>query len=83
MTGRRRTRRFTVKPPPGAGRPETPHSVTRKLGDMPDAALRALRDYGLSDAEIARYHGLSPASVRRLCRLLSVPPEDPAPRPPD
>jgi hypothetical protein len=39
---------------------------------MPRRALAALHDYGLDDDEIARYLGLSCASVRRLCRTLGV-----------
>ncbi|WP_371054927.1 hypothetical protein [Rhodosalinus sp. K401] len=43
--------------------------LARKLGPMPAASLRAMRDYGLADAEIARYYGMTPASVARCRRL--------------
>lgn len=53
---------------PGAGY----RLLNRKLGPMPAASLRAMRDYGLGDEEIARYYGMTPASVARCRRLLSI-----------
>jgi hypothetical protein len=47
-------------------------TIVRKLGPMPRRSLAALQDYGLDDADIARYLGLTCASVRRLCRTLGV-----------
>ena len=37
-----------------------------RLGPAPCAALAALVDYGLTDAEIARYHRLAPEVVTQL-----------------
>jgi hypothetical protein len=36
------------------------------LGPAPRAALAALVDYGMTDAEIARYHRLAPDLVTQL-----------------
>lgn len=36
------------------------------LGPMPGAALAAMVDYGLSDAEIGRYYGLPPQMITIL-----------------
>ena len=47
-------------------------TILRKVGPMPRRSLAALHDYGLDDADIARYLGLTCASVRRLCRTLGV-----------
>lgn len=50
------------------------HDLIRaKLGPMPDAALRAMAGYGLSEQEVARYFGVTPSSLRRLKRSLNVP----------
>ncbi|TCO73034.1 antitoxin Xre-like helix-turn-helix domain-containing protein [Rhodovulum euryhalinum] len=46
--------------------------ILGKLGPMPDAALRAMAGYGLSDQEMARYFGVTPSSLRRLKRSLNV-----------
>ncbi len=54
-------------PPSQAGRGHG--LLARKLGPMPADSLRAMRDYGLGDAEIARYYGMTPASVARCRRL--------------
>jgi hypothetical protein len=40
--------------------------VLEALGPMPAAALAAMVDYGLSDAEIARYYALAPEVVTTL-----------------
>ncbi|MFO7759676.1 MAG: hypothetical protein R6V26_14585 [Roseovarius sp.] len=42
------------------------HRVLDALGPMPGEALAAMVDYGLSDAEIARYYGLSSELVATL-----------------
>ena len=42
--------------------------VTRRLGPMPEAALRCLIDLGLSNGEIARYIGVELGAVLRLRR---------------
>ena len=52
-------------------------TILRKVGPMPRRSLAALQDYGLDDADIARYLGLTCASVRRLCRTLGVDTDDP------
>ncbi|WP_366658553.1 hypothetical protein [Fodinicurvata sp. EGI_FJ10296] len=77
MTERCTTGRFVSIPLLSSGRAGRRHSITRKLGNMPDVALRAMRDYGLSDLDIARYYGLTLASVRRLSQLFSVAPGRP------
>ncbi|HDR29805.1 hypothetical protein [Rhodovulum sp.] len=46
--------------------------ILGKLGPMPDATLRAMTGYGLSDQEMARYFGMTPSSLRRLKRSLNV-----------
>lgn len=48
------------------------HPVFGKLGPMPAASLRAMVGYGLNEAEIGRYFGVTPSSVRRLKRSLGV-----------
>lgn len=77
MTERCTTGRFASIPLLSSGRAGRRHSITRKLGNMPDVALRSMRDYGLSDLDIARYYGLTLASVRRLSQLFSVAPGRP------
>lgn len=47
--------------------------IERKLGRIPDRALRAMDDYGLDDCEIGRYFDVTPSSVRRLRRALGCP----------
>ena len=42
------------------------HRRAETLGAMPREALAALVDYGLSDADIARYHALPEDLVTRL-----------------
>jgi len=46
--------------------------LRRKLGRFPSKSLRAMLDYGLSDAEIGRYFAVTPSSVGRLRRVLVV-----------
>ncbi|TCP42439.1 antitoxin Xre-like helix-turn-helix domain-containing protein [Rhodovulum marinum] len=49
------------------------HRLIRgKLGPVPDAALRAMAGYGLSDHEMARYFGVTPSSLRRIKRSLNI-----------
>ncbi|MGC9418462.1 MAG: hypothetical protein ACP5EN_05750 [Rhodovulum sp.] len=49
------------------------HRLIRgKLGPVPDASLRAMAGYGLSDHEMARYFGVTPSSLRRLKRSLNI-----------
>ena len=43
-----------------------PDRVIERLGPMPAGSLRAMVDYGLSDAEIGRYYGVSILSIQRL-----------------
>lgn len=40
--------------------------ISEKLGDDPSGMLHAMREYGLTDREVARYYGITPSSVRRL-----------------
>lgn len=47
--------------------------IVSKLGRVPDLALRALDDYGLTDQDIGRYFAVTPSSVRRLRRALGCP----------
>jgi hypothetical protein len=44
------------------------------LGPYPREALAALVAYGLTDAEIARYHGLRPEAVSHLRLLWRIDP---------
>ena len=46
------------------------------LGPLPRAALEALVSYGLSDAEIARYHRVPPEAVGLLRVLWEIAPGD-------
>lgn len=46
----------------------TAQDVARRLGPMPEAALRCLIDLGLSNGEIARYIGVELGAVLRLRR---------------
>ena len=46
----------------------TAQDVARRLGPMPEAALRCLIDLGLSNREIARYFGLHVGLIERLRR---------------
>jgi hypothetical protein len=78
MTGEAKAAGRTIT---GSG--QTHHAyILRKIGPMPRRALTALQDYGLDDDEIARYLGLSCASLGRLRRTLGVrragpPPDEP------
>lgn len=47
--------------------------LSAKLGHDPVGALYAMRDYGLSDREIATYYEMTPSTVRRLARLFDIP----------
>ena len=60
----------TIPPEPEAR--EKHRRVLEKLGPEPDQSLRAMTGYGLSDEEIAKYYGISYASVRRLKSVLAV-----------
>lgn len=40
--------------------------ILRKLGPTPARALAAMKDYGLTDTEIARYYGVTPSTLRRI-----------------
>ena len=51
--------------------------IVSKLGRVPDLALQALDDYGLTDQDIGRYFSVTPSSVRRLRRALGT--KGPAP----
>ena len=51
--------------------------ILTKIGPMPRRALAALHDYGLEDEEIARYLGMTCASLRRLERTLGLAPGPP------
>ncbi|MGI1664006.1 hypothetical protein ACRDNQ_17340 [Palleronia sp. KMU-117] len=46
--------------------------ILQRIGPMPRRTLAALEDYGLDDVEIARYLGLSGASLGRLRRTLGA-----------
>lgn len=46
--------------------------ILERLGPEPDNSLRSMTGYGLSDEEIARYYGITSASVRRLKCVLAV-----------
>jgi hypothetical protein len=65
--------RFKIKA--GTPKPEAQEIHRRicdKLGPEPDQSLRAMTGYGLSDEEIAKYYGISYASLRRLKSVLAV-----------
>lgn len=47
---------------------EDAYSVLESLGPMPAEALAAMIDYGLSDAEISGYFGLSENVIKTLRR---------------
>lgn len=47
--------------------------ISGKLGHDPVGALHAMREYGLSDREIATYYEVTPSTVRRLTRLFNIP----------
>lgn len=47
--------------------------ISCKLGHDPGGALYAMREYGLSDREIATYYAITPSTVRRLTRLFNIP----------
>jgi DNA-binding NarL/FixJ family response regulator len=64
----------TPNGPPPAGDPCGPPRH-RPLGPDPERALAALVGYGLSDADIARYHGLRKNTVRSLRLLWGIRPE--------
>lgn len=57
--------------------------IMSKLGPMPDASLRAMTEYGLSDQEIGTYFGLTPSTIRRLRRTLAALGSQPPIRTPD
>lgn len=59
--------------PAATQRLRRPRSIYRILGPMPVAALEAMQGYGLDDGEIGRYYGVTPATVRRLRRVLTAP----------
>jgi len=44
--------------------------IRSKLGPVPAEALRAMEAYGLDDAEIGQYFGVTPSSIERLKRQL-------------
>jgi len=44
------------------------HVIAGILGPMPRDSLRAMVDYGLNDAEIARHYGLSRTTIAKLRR---------------
>mgnify|MGYP001554648100 CR=1 FL=1 len=46
--------------------------ILERLGPEPDLSLRSMTGYGLSDVEIAKYYGITPASVRRLKSILAI-----------
>ena len=46
--------------------------IAEALGPTPRAALMALVDYGMSDAEIARYHRLPQAAISHLRMLWRI-----------
>ncbi|MCZ0813772.1 MAG: hypothetical protein ACQEVT_13130 [Pseudomonadota bacterium] len=46
--------------------------IAGKLGHEPETALRAMRDFGLCDREIARYYEVTPSTIRRLERYYGI-----------
>lgn len=68
MIDRFKTKAGTPKPKAQ----EKHRRILEKLGPEPHQSLRAMTDYGLSDEEIAKYYGISYASVRRLKSVLAV-----------
>lgn len=48
------------------------YRILETLGPMPAEALAAMVDYGLSDAEIARYYALSPEVITTLRRYWQI-----------
>ena len=67
--------RFTTGGRVSATRITQHRIILEKIGPMPRRALVALHDYGLEDAEIARYLGLTCSSLRRLERTLGLVPD--------
>ncbi|MCZ0813928.1 hypothetical protein N5A93_17000 [Roseovarius sp. EGI FJ00037] len=61
-------------PPPCMCRsPRIRHgAIIHKLGPLPGEALSAMRGYGLDDAEIAAYYGVTLSTLRRLRISLPV-----------
>ena len=59
-----------VRPPGLRDRPGD--TVTEKLGPAPRQGLSALVGYGLSDDEIAQYHGMAPQLVTNLRILWGI-----------
>lgn len=53
-------------------RRRTGRRIARTLGHDPETALRAMRDFGLCDREIARYYEVTPSTVRRLERYFGI-----------
>lgn len=64
--------RFTTGGRLSATQIEQHRMILRKIGPMPRRALAALHEYGLEDEEIARYLGMTCASLRRLERTLGL-----------
>ena len=62
---------ITTRPPKPKAR-EKHRRIFDKLGPEPDQSLRSMTGYGLSDEEIAKYYGITCASVRRLKGVLAV-----------
>ena len=63
----------TLAVPVAPGGKKPGRYISAKLGHDPAGALYAMREYGLSDREIATYYEVTPSTVRRLTRLFNIP----------